>query len=278
MAKIGMTHSSIDQIDRSLLDPKFWIKDFTWTRDGFCYTLNTSIRVGTDFEQSTIAFYANGTDMHQLIFIHDPEFFVINDNPMALSKTRIKVLANSFQYQRITLVEHSLINHPKIPCEPSRDYSFRGCVRNSFTTKVGCRLPWPAAAVDSSADTGFPVCQNLAQFLQFEKLYAQLEEVSTRSIENITKCLRPCHYKEYRMVDGPTAMSEASTKFSSIFMFWFVSTETLVEEQSFVYPWQSLVFEVMSTVLGSLKKIQIIWEFFPSVHLGKNSRIIPYFF
>ena len=153
-------------------------------------------------------------------------------------------MADSFQYQRILLVEHSLLNHPKIPCEPRRDYSFRGCVRNSFTKKVKCRLPWPA--IDSSVDSGVPVCQNLTQFLQFEKFYAQIEEVSTSSIENITKCLRPCHYKEYRMVNGPTGLSETNTDFSSIFMFWFVSTETLVEEQSLVYPWQSLVFQVIS--------------------------------
>ena len=240
MAKIGMNHYNIDQTDRSLLDPKLWIKEFTWTRDGFCYTLNSSIRVGTDYEQSVIAFFSNDTDMHQIIYIHDPDFFVINDNPMALPKTRIKVMANRFQYQRIALVEHSLVNHAKIPCEQREDYSFRGCVRNSFTARVKCRLPWPVS------DTGVPVCQNLKQFLQFEKLYAQLEEVSTSSIENITKCLRPCRYKEYRMVNGPTAISETNMQFSSIFIFWFVSTETLVEEQSFVYPWQSLVIEVIS--------------------------------
>ena len=47
MIKIGMTHSTFGQLDRSLLNPKFWIKDFTWTREGFCYTLNSSVRVGT---------------------------------------------------------------------------------------------------------------------------------------------------------------------------------------------------------------------------------------
>ena len=138
VAKIGITQSNIDWTDRSLLDPKLWIKEFTWTRDGFCYTLNSSIRVGTDYEQSVIAFFSNDTDMHQIIYIHDPDFFVVNANPMALSKTRIKVMANSFRYQRIALVEHSLINHAKIPCEPRRDYSFQGCVRNSFTAKVKC--------------------------------------------------------------------------------------------------------------------------------------------
>ena len=195
-------------------------------------------------KRTLLYFFSNNTDMHQIIFIHDPDFFVINDNPMALPKTRIKVLTSSFQYQRIALVQHSLVNHPKVPCEPRRDYSFRECVRNSFIAKVKCRLPWPGP--DSSADTSLPVCKNLSQFLQFEELYAQLEEVSTSSIENVTKCLRPCHYKEYRMVNGPTSISETSKRFSSIFIFWFVSTETLVEEQSLVYPWQSLVFEIIS--------------------------------
>ena len=220
-----------------MVDPKLWVKEFTWARDGFCYTLNYSRRVGTDYEQDGIIFLANGTDMHQVIYIHDPDFFVINDNPMALSKTRIKVMARDFQYQRILLVEHHLINHPKAPCEPRTDYSFRECVRKSFAEKVKCRLPWP--------DTGSPsvsVCQNLTQYLQYEKLYASLESSSTRSIENISKCLRPCHYKEYRMVNGPAPISDTFTRYSSAFLFWFVSTETLVEEESLVYPWQSLVF------------------------------------
>ena len=155
MAKIGMTHYNMDQIDRSLLDPKLWIKEFTWTRDGFCYTLNSTIRVGTEYEKSAIAFFSNDTDMHQIIYIHDPDFFVINDNPMALPKTRIKVMANStFQYQRIALVQHSLVNLPKIPCEPRGDYSFQGCVRDSFTGKVKRLLLWPA-------HDGLPVCQTL---------------------------------------------------------------------------------------------------------------------
>ena len=155
-------------------------------------------------------------------------------------------MANSFRYQRIALVEHSLINHAKIPCEPRRDYSFQGCVRNSFTAQVKCRLPWPAMHTSAANAGGVPVCQNLTQFLHFEKLYAQLEAISTSSIENITKCVRPCHHREYRMVNEPTAISEPSIDFSSIFMFWFVSTETLVEEESLVYPWQSLVFQVIS--------------------------------
>ena len=66
---------------------------------------------------------------------------------------------------------------------------------------------------------------------------------------NSTKCLRPCYYKEYRMVNGPTPSSVRFSNLSSIFMFWFVSTETLVEEQSFVYPWHSLVFEVSKKTL-----------------------------
>ena len=64
---------------------------------------------------------------------------------------------------------------------------------------------------------------------------------STTEIEDQTKCMRPCQYNEYKMVDGPTSISEKIEDASSAFLFWFVTTETLVQEQSFVYPWQSLV-------------------------------------
>ena len=85
------------------------------------------------------------------------------------------------------------------------------------------------------------MCENLAEFLQFEKLYAELTDMSITEIEDLTKCLRPCQYNEYKMVDGPTSISEKIKDASSAFLFWFVTTETLVQEQSFVYPWQSLV-------------------------------------
>ena len=88
MVKIGMTHSNIGQLDRTLLDPEFWIKDFTSAREGFCYTLNSSVIVGTDYEKDIIGFFAMDENAHHVIYIHDPEFFQINDNAMALSKKK----------------------------------------------------------------------------------------------------------------------------------------------------------------------------------------------
>ena len=231
-ATIGMAESKT-----SLMDPKFWIRDFTLTRDGFCYTLNCSLKVGSDYETHAVAIYAKDNTSHQVIYVHDPDFFILNGNPRATSKTSTKAMANTFQYQTISLVEHSLLNHEKVPCEPRRDYSFRECVRKSFVEKVKCRLPWPELI---SAENGVPVCQHLDQYIHFEKLYAEINVVSTNSIENITKCLRPCHYKEYRMEDIPGTISKKPEKFSSAFVFWFVSTEVNVEDQAFVYPWQSL--------------------------------------
>ena len=229
------------------MDSKLWTKEFTWTRDGFCYTLNSTLLVGTSFEKDSIVIVGNNVSMHQVVYIHDPDFFIINDNPTALSKTRMKVMSDTFEYQRISQAKHVLLDRQKSHCEPRKDYSFRGCVRKSFADKVKCRLPWPSS--DSSI-SDLPVCQNLSQFLQFENLYAQLEEMSTRSIERFTKCLRPCQYKEYRMVNSRVGLSHKFKNISSILMFWFVSTETLVEEQSFVYPWQSLVgFPTISLTL-----------------------------
>ena len=103
---------------------------------------------------------------------------------------------------------------------------------------MNCRLPWPQLI--SAKEDDVPICQNLTEYIHFEKLYAQIGVVSTNSIENITRCLRPCHYKEYRMEDRPESLSKKREGFSSAFVFWFVSTEINVEEQSLVYPWQSL--------------------------------------
>ena len=153
-------------------------------------------------------------------------------------------MANTFQYQTISLVERSLLNHDKVPCEPRRNYSFRECVRDSFVKDVKCRLPWPKQNLEN--DDNVPICQNLAQYIHFEKLYTQISVVSTNAIENITRCLRPCHYKEYRMEERPEAISKKPENFSSAFVFWFVSTEINVEEQSLVYPWQSLASYIIS--------------------------------
>ena len=223
------------------MDPKFWIQDFTVTRDGFCYTLNCSLKIGSDYETHALAISAKDNTSHQVIYVHDPDFFIVNGNPKTASKTRTKAMANTFQYQTISLVEHRLLNHYKVPCEPKRNYSFRECVRKSLEEEVKCRLPWPESSEDY-----LPVCQNLTQFIHFERLYAQIEAVSTNSIENITRCLRPCHYKEYRMEDIPGTISKKPEKFSSAFVFWFVSTEINVEEQAFVYPWQSLACYIIS--------------------------------
>ena len=232
-ATIGMGKSK-----KSLMDPSLWIPDFTITRDGFCYTLNSSIKIGSDYESHALSILAKDNTTHQVIYVHDPDFFIVNGNPRATSKTRVKAMANTFQYQTISLVERSLLNHDKVPCEPKRGYSFRECVRNSFVKEVNCRLPWPQLI--SAKEDDVPICQNLTEYIHFEKLYAQIGVVSTNSIENITRCLRPCHYKEYRMEDRPESLSKKREGFSSAFVFWFVSTEINVEEQSLVYPWQSL--------------------------------------
>ena len=81
MVGIGLTYSESDnnQFDKSLMDSKLWTKEFTWTRDGFCYTLNSTLLVGTSFEKDSIVIVGNNVSMHQVVYIHDPDFFIIND-------------------------------------------------------------------------------------------------------------------------------------------------------------------------------------------------------
>ena len=81
----------------SLMDPSFWIPDFTWARDGRCYTLNYSRNIADDYEKDIMMFGSTYPNRHQIMFIHDANFFAISDNPKAFSMMRTKAMNNTFR-------------------------------------------------------------------------------------------------------------------------------------------------------------------------------------
>ena len=234
-----------DEFEKSLMNQSFWIADFTYSHDGRCYTLSLDEKIG-DKRSSTMMFFSKAADRDQIVYIHDPNFFVINDNPKALSKIKRKVRSNQYSESRIALVDHRLLNRPSAPCVEDPDYSFRTCVRTSFSSQVGCRLVW-----DMWSDQDRQVCHTMQQYRKFEYLYAKIYKKGGQTIEdkNHTGCVKPCHYREYRMVDVPqVSMNMASKYFVSYFGLLFVSTETILEEEILVYPWTSLVAEFGGTL------------------------------
>jgi hypothetical protein len=124
-------------------------------------------------------------------------------------------------------------------------YSWRVCIKNSLSSTVGCRLPW-----DRWSDPARPVCSALSQFLRFEQLFLDISDQPTNAVVNKTGCLKPCRFKEYRVVEGPVQFSNMKhlKKYSSVFALWLVSTETIVAVQEQVYPLTSLVAEFGGTL------------------------------
>ena len=240
-----------------LMDDSIWTPDFTWMRDGRCYTLGYKKNIGDDIEKDSLWLFSNDSTKHQVIFVHDPNFFAMNDNPKALSMTRFKVLKDDNVMYRISLVKHVLLNRPANPCEEDIEYNFVACVKESFSKEVGCRLPF-----DHLSDQARPVCETIKQYSRFENLYAKITDKATKSIETTTKCKKPCNYNEFRFEGSPTFASPNLIKeYSSSFALWYVSTQTTLEVEEEVYPWTSLVAEFGGT-LGLFLGVSFmtLWE------------------
>ena len=64
-----------------------------------------------------------------------------------------------------------------------------------MATKVGCRPPWDTWSPDT-----IPVCDTLDQLQQHETWDWELLSHEQKVIIEITGCLVPCIYKEYKEV------------------------------------------------------------------------------
>ena len=233
---------SVSKGNTSLLEPELWTEDFTWTMDGRCYTLNYPNYVKDSYYNDQIEIRLKDSSMFQIIFIHDPKLFVNNYNPKSLPMVRRKVVNGDSYTMMITLVEHQLLNRPSDPCVEDPAYSFLACVKQSFSGQAGCRLPW-----DSWSDQDSQVCTSLEQYKQFESLYESISDTAGSFIEEVTGCIKPCSYKEYK-VAGVNPYTFEQKGFSSFFGIWYVSTEITTEKVTLVYPLTSLVADFGGTL------------------------------
>jgi hypothetical protein len=128
-----------------------------YNNQGFCFTLDTQFHIGIFLDNETIRIELNKTK-RSLVFIHDPNFYVFNTNrgfPMSL----IIAENDTMMYQQMTVVEHRNLDLPHKPCNPSPAYSFTGCVKQVFSERVGCRVPW-----DRWTQPSLPLCNSTMQY------------------------------------------------------------------------------------------------------------------
>ena len=85
----------------------------------------------------------------------------MNNIPMSIPMVRTDLItdSNNGPYYKLTMIEHRELNVPDDPCEDDPGYSFRSCVKESFSRKVGCRTAW-----DHWSDQNRNVCIDLESY------------------------------------------------------------------------------------------------------------------
>ena len=83
-------------------------------------------------------------------------------------------------------------------------------------------------------------------FRQFETTYGLLFLEEYSGIQKITGCLKPCSYKEYKLIGDKLPTAFVSDHY--VVAFWAISNETTVEREYLMYPQTSLVAEFGGTL------------------------------
>ena len=114
-------------------------EDFTYDWAGIYFTLTLPLTIGTELTSDAIimGIFAN---LNYLVFIHDPEYFLLNDNPTAIPGELRRL--NTYEMKpetcffRLELVEVNKLNLPNSPCNEDLSYNFFSCVKESVASKV----------------------------------------------------------------------------------------------------------------------------------------------
>ena len=83
---------------------------------------------------------------------------------------------------------------PNNPCETSSDNNFGHCVERSLIRMAGCQPPWSRVKVED-----MPLCDNKTLVLNYSTLYFEVSSLERENLCNLTKCLMPCSYMEYKV-------------------------------------------------------------------------------
>ena len=227
----------------SLMAPEMWREDFTNSVYGRSYTLVYPHLRGTNWSTDTINLHVNTSDnLTRRIYIHDPDYFLLNENPQALPISMLTLAPRSGRvFFSFALTEHRKLDTPNNPCMEDPDYSFTTCVKESLSRKHGCRLPW-----DTLSDHKRPECTTLLQYQVFVQDFLHLMWASMREIFTKTGCFKPCKYREYVMIEGSTESVLTAFSYFSVEL-WVTSTAITVLTEIPVYPWTSLIAEFGGT-------------------------------
>ena len=130
----------------SVSDPQLWTSDMTMAMVGRCYTLNYDQLLKVDQETESIVI--NLAPANYFVYLHDPDFFLFTINSLSMPTTAVNLNLQDMNasYLSITLelVQREKVNQLEVDkrCNPSPDYKFTACVKQSLAKMVNCSLPW----------------------------------------------------------------------------------------------------------------------------------------
>ena len=139
----------------AIQDPNMWVSDFTVSFLGLCHTLNTSVEMEFDFLSGAFFFTLNESLDYQ-VYVHDPDYFMINVNPFAMPYYHIPTNGSvGSYYYKMRRVHHKKIQN----CNSDPSYKFSSCLKRSVSSRIGCRLQW-----DRWSDAAIPICTTMDQY------------------------------------------------------------------------------------------------------------------
>ena len=126
----------------SLVNPELWTEDFTSAKHGRFYTLKFNEVIGPDYLQDFIFLHFNPT-LKYSIWLHDENFFLLNENFFALPSIFRKfdpptssVVPPTKVLFYLVLHEHHQLSLPGSLCAEDPEYKFEPCVKDSLAKKV----------------------------------------------------------------------------------------------------------------------------------------------
>ena len=139
----------------NLTDPKLWNPEFSYSGAGLCNQLEANITMGTS-QTNEVIWIKVSSNLFYSVLVHDHNFFFLNTNP-ELPMNAMTV--DTMKMYSFKLVQHRNMDLVFKPCNPDPQYSLTGCIKNSFSKEVGCRLHW-----DKWTDLTLPICDQIKQY------------------------------------------------------------------------------------------------------------------
>ena len=112
------------------------ISDIAPSRAGCSFTLRLPLKIGPNDDETQFFLFFAQTFIN--VMIHDPDYFIFNDNPygMPTVTTRFDAAIMPSHYHRIALTEIQELDIPTDPCNNDQSYNFNSCVRKSLARQV----------------------------------------------------------------------------------------------------------------------------------------------